>query len=731
MISNSKGSESRGLSLFALCQRFRIETLIGSAFVIVFILLILRATLLHSPIFGGDEYAYFVHGKYYPNYEFLYQYDPMLQGIENRIYFLVENLWFEFDANAASQIGKLWHVLLYCLGGAIIFFLLRAVYDLPTAAATTLIYLMLPMSAYTATLMPEVDFQIAFYLLATVFILLWPSRPIKTALLSGILVAVAFFIKPNAIAFAVGVVVAMSVSPLMRYPHKVRWRDSMIAIAVFTFICYAGIVILWRLLGDSWALSPLTLVGKIYSGFLRQGTDIGFMLNNLLTFAQYLIVHVTIFALIFPMSVTILGITMWKSTKLSRGGITELSARQLSLFLFILTTTVAFILMISNFTVMAGVQNQFEANRIHGRYLLCLLPFFIALMFPKGFKNSVLLGRLTACVGLMAALIFVIWIIRQFKIFPWDYPELFAFYVFPNHYQWSWSSGLDTLGYILIGLAIVSGLIALMRPVWTKHIYVLFLVIVLAVGQFQYNYWLFSQSKSVAPLIDAAQTARQLLGPVKEGEGAIVGDDRYGTLSYILMGFGSAQHVIVKEKRVGIANNDVPKGLRWILAAKDFPVQVPYLNAISIGPLTMYQLVTGQPLVKIGEKQVWHGDPIRVELNDKGDRGLLEGFNDPEPWGSWTAKDTATIMLPVLLQGDGVLRFSGWTVPENVMMPLRVRLGKETLEVKLSPKNEIHEIKFHLTEPVDRVYIDMPAYRANPWERALGVALQYIEITKN
>jgi len=61
-------------------------------------------SLLGSPIFGSDEYAYFISGKFIDQLNTIYQLDPGLQQVSNILFF---NLYIKFLQSRVKTLYQL------------------------------------------------------------------------------------------------------------------------------------------------------------------------------------------------------------------------------------------------------------------------------------------------------------------------------------------------------------------------------------------------------------------------------------------------------------------------------------------------------------------------------------------------------------------------------------------------------------------------------------------------
>jgi len=261
------------------------------------------------------------------------------------------------------------------------------------------------------------------------------------------------------------------------------------------------------------------------------------------------------------------------------------------LVVFLATSMIFVLAMVASFSQSVSGASS-EDDRIFGRYYLFLLPYFIAFFLGIGTKAEYFTARLGAMLGVVATLAFGSIALTTFRIFPWDFPELFAFYVYPNHYAWSydklWPWMLDNGGYILLAASLISAVAVLLRPPLLMRVYGGLLVAILAFGQIGENSWLWYQSAAGGGIANDARSLARLLAPLHESAGAVIGAERYGRVSFVLFGLASAQLVMTKEPGTRIAQADLPPGVDWVIAADNYIVTFPYLRSVEMGSLTLY-----------------------------------------------------------------------------------------------------------------------------------------------
>lgn len=119
-----------------------------------------------SPLMGSDEFAYLQTAHFDARHDVLFQLDPNMQRVENRV---VPWLYAASASMAPTQANDTWRLanaIGFCLGAALIFAMLRRPLGERVATATAVLYLLFPFSFFATLILPELPFQLFVYLLA-------------------------------------------------------------------------------------------------------------------------------------------------------------------------------------------------------------------------------------------------------------------------------------------------------------------------------------------------------------------------------------------------------------------------------------------------------------------------------------------------------------------------------------------------------------------------------------
>ena len=759
---------------------------------IVLAALMLRGTLLYAPMFGFDDLIYYLDGRYFPHQAALGQYEIKLGYKPNVLYFALVKVWHELAGADAYMVGRLFQDVTFLAGALIIFVLSRHAFGGPAARKTTLFYLLLPLSIYTVSLVPDTPVETMFYLLALVFSTGWPSRPLATAISLGILVAVAYLIKPPALACIPSILAAMSVSPLLPFAPPIGWRRAGLSMIIFVLACGAAFALLHVLAPQPWSiLLPFLLalavlvwsllnlplprwrpsisslrsrqlrlagaglvvlmllsilaayawlrpagefIGVSYANDAAALLSLSFWLHHLLGTARYFGANLIALAAIFPYAFVLTGNYLWRARHAGHE-VTAYSGPGLSLLAF-LVAAVLFLVLMTSIATEVHSEDPFEGNRFSGRYYIFLIPLLIAVLFGLGRDASPRAAKACAGLGLAALGILAYLINSIFRVYPWDFPELFAFFSAPNHYQWDfakpWPALLNYGGYISLIGGGLTALVVLARPGLLVSAYGAFMTLIVLVGQIQVNAYMFAWSDIVRWRADDARAIAQLLVPVQAGDGVVVADQRYASVSEFVFSLRAPQWLLVRPSGAHLTETDLPPDVSWVAAINDYVADFHYRYSLKFEHTSLYVLSQNTPLLHESEKLVWQGtEPMRLNFVGGKDAKALTGFNSPEGWGIWSATDVATIALPQLVVGDITLKINVAALPENVQEPLRIQIGDAHAELSLKTDSLTYELRLAPTWPTDTIRLEMATVRPVPRDsRSLGVGLTWIEISR-
>lgn len=697
----------------------QLALLLGGAFLVYCLI----AVTIGSPILGSDEYAYFISGKFSTGLSELYQRDPMLQRLPNLLFFKLMHLVSAGAGTAVVPVFRLLHAVEYLLAALLLRqTFVRIVGERPAFWGTAA-FLMLPATLYLQTVMPETELVLCAAVLGYLLIVVLPDRPAVAALCSGLLLGSALLVKPHAVAMLAAALLLLIVA----FAARVVAGGGMVAartIALLAGSCWLTTVVVWRLCNGDWTLHPSTLLGLgFYGGYLKTQSSLAGLVDRGIHALQYALAHGSAVAVVFLPALwgtaSLLG-GRWKTAGRDRGAL--LAA------LFVLMMLAVHIAMASYFTVGAAQLKADEGMRLHGRYLgpvLGLLPFvyFFALKQSTEKELRILfalqVGLLLFCAG---------YLFRSYKLFPWDYPLLFAFFKAPNHYGWQYGGRYALLGPLLLWGLVLSAGVALWRQHLARRVLFGQLFAILVVGCLQTYAWAYGHTRGSRPIARSGQGILALVDDRKPGRGAVVAADRYGTTSYLLFSLANAPRVLERPAGGTVRADDVT-GADWVLCEQACLPDFPYAQSLTIGSATLF-LINSDIRIDIPEKKVL-GPGRQMTLSPASGPGALrpKGFNASEEWGAWTARPVAELELPFKVQGRVRLDLFGWTLAEQVGKPMSLRIGNAVVPLPLTERAGHHPLTLQVLRPSDRIVFTAPVIRPQNSSREMGIAVGSIAVS--
>jgi len=391
--------------------------------------------------------------------------------------------------------------------------------------------------------------------------------------------------------------------------------------------------------------------------------------------------------------------------------------------MFVVLLAIATIAMVAVFTDAAASVSDFEQGRLHGRYIAALLPLLLgyAVAGVERFRAGAV-----AVFALISLWSFVLLGNRVFKLYPWDYPDLFGLFRAITG-RWSFDGALawPFITTVAVGTACW---LAFAFGRHRRPIYATFLVVAMLLAHIQTGAWLASQSRYSQASIDAGNAIAVYLGEQSPGTGMIATTDRFGQASYLLASLDSLQYVRWVQGRETLRLVDLPGTVHWLIADEKVDVDISTAAILRFGPYRLFLLDRLVPWPLLPEQRVWNGNPISIAFADPGGLVTFQGFNAAEPWGRWSDSSDAFVELPVKIQGPVRIRLFGWSSdPQGDDVTLK--LGDSMAVIRMSGLGSDYTISLTPSREVGRLYI-----HANRVEhsgpRSLGVAVARVGIDR-
>jgi hypothetical protein len=718
MPNSDKGKQLVGSSAGRIPQ-----ALVVAMFVAV-VWMAFRVVTTVSPLMGSDEFAYLQTAHFDAQHDLLFQLDPNMQRVENRVVPWLYAASASVAPNRASDAWRLANAIGFCLGAALIFGALRRPLGEHVAEVTAILYLLFPFSFFATLILPELPFQLFVYLL--VWLLVRRDGPPSLFVLgsAAVLCGLGYQIKPHAVAAVVATAAFAAVWELRVVKHSIGKRLTLACAKALGFL--AATVLLtraWHVL-LSLAHGDSELVSSFYASYIKRLADPAYLMPHLGSIALYAVAHLVVMMAFFAPAFAWIGARIGSTWRPATWRTREPIAAD-SLATFVALLAIAMVTMVALFTDVAVTQDPSEAYRLHGRYLAALFPLLLGVALARGVELR--RGRWVALAGFLA-IVTVFWAgNRYLHIYPWDYPELMSLFN-PREGRWAFDGWLHWPAAITVAGALVCwGFYATGR----RGAYAAFFVVAMICGQIQMSRWVSAQSAVAAPIVrDGEAIADYLGGHPREGSGVIITRQRWSEITYLLAALDSLQHVMVVDGRSPIRMTDLPESVSWAVVEPGIG-DVAFAGAaqLQFGRHRLFLLGDNVPWPVLGEKIQWKGEAINISLAKLPRGGHLEGFNTPEPWGAWSSsKNLAAVNLPVKVSGPVTIRFFGW-LPDPNGGNVEVSLGDASSTVQLGGAGSDHEVRLDVHAESDRLYFRVPTISSDGGRR-LGVAIARVTVEK-
>lgn len=702
-------------------------TLLLAAF-LAFVVLVLRIAATESPIMSSDEYAYVANAKYADAAAQVHQMDPGLQQVENRVYPALYGVWEAVSPYHVALAGRIFNALTFVLGALVLFAVFSRIFDRKSALVSALLYLALPLSFYSTTVLPEVEFQLSIYLVAGVVVVAGERPRYAFVVASALLCALSYFIKPHATALILACFVYWFATGMLErdVPSPHRWLRALSRAALFSVTTGLTIVAVGKLLPVG-AVTDARVMPSFYRVYVERIFDAAFLSANLSSFAKYVGGHLWVLMAFFMPGLLAIGRGAHDLLR-GRVGTTDAddaaSGRRAYFALFVALMLAAFVSMVALFTSSAAMGSDFERDRLHGRYLAGLLPFLLAYSV---WASSRAVGRIVPVLAIGALASFVFVGSELYRIFPWDYPDVFGFFR-PIPGAWTFDGALNWPVWWLLALGSGCWLLAL-RFSTARWPFVAFSLAWMLAAHTQMGRWQAYMSGYNLPIIAAARAIDSFLGDVPAGSGLIATSDRYGQTSTLLMGLDSPQYVRAFAADAMLGPSDIPEGVRWVVTPRSMGVDIEGIAELDFGNQRLVLLDRKYRWPRIERKADWDGQPILIDISTTGQTSLLHGFNDAEEWGSWSRTEIAFVELPSRIKGPVVLDFFAWQVGGHPDSMLRVALGNATAKIRLDDTGRDYRVELNPTESDDRIMFVSKVVRQPGESRGLGVAIARLRVS--
>ncbi|MGW8390348.1 hypothetical protein [Pseudoduganella sp. HUAS MS19] len=738
---NASGGHTRPLADIPIKEEkmisySRFTLSIPTVILVAFACFVIFAAGVGGPIFGSDEYVYFISGKFNHQLETLYQLDPGLQRVSNFLYFSLVHACTALVGEHFLTVYRIVHAIEFVAAVCLVCSAVRPLLGQRRMLLSVVCCLMFPAHIYLYAVMPEVDLMLLAAILGFSLVRIYPARSLCASAFAGAALGAAILIKPHAIALLLAAVAAQG---LMWMTGVGPRRLSAVVGNCLLMLAstYVTLIVLAFAATGNWSLDPTVALGlKFYGKYLDNSAVQVSLLSKVISALHYLLANLVVVALVFAPALA------WSAGHLLRHLRERHSDAPLETALasFVLAMLASHLAMTAWFTAGAAAINEGEAMRLHGRYLSAALIWLPPVYLFALTQWSPRLRKLCNAVLAGAVLLLLLLVVPKFKIYPWDHPLLMAFFNPKNWYQWTHGGALPYLGMVVTAAVIAGLLLSVYKREWQSRILIAQLLLILGAGLLQNYSWLWVHLSGTREASQGGQTLGMLLGDKQMGRGVLVTEERYGRASYLLFGLANAPKVIARPAGEVVTSQDVA-GANWVIIDGNYKLQFDYKASMTFKQLRLITL-RGSPVAVVphaveaarlaAPKTVMaEGEALSLTLTQSPDNGvLLTGFNEQEDWGAWTSEPKAEVVLPRLLEGKLRLTLFGWSLPENLGAPMQLKAGDKTYPLALTGAPQDIVLEVSLAKPTDRLAFESGVFKPANSARTLGVAIGRINIER-
>jgi hypothetical protein len=565
-------------------------------------LILVRNLALDSPLMAGDEYAYLAEAQTFPDSADRYASDPYLPRVYSPVFAAYGRLFFSLS-DRPDLLLKALNTVCFALTTLLFLHLVKTVGGVDASPEAAAVFLLLPISAYTAYFMPETTYVFLFALLTWSVVVVLPAHLFTGTVLSGALVGTMLLVKPNALAVFLAVLLtlgALFIAPSALRPSR---RTLLACAALFLVSTYVTLAGLNGILTRHLQLHPLMFVGELYRPYLSQRALLGSWPGEGRLLLGILGGHLIVFAALLAPAVA-----------LGAGHLRGLYVRQpssvkadlaLGRSLFVLVAfaalvTVLAVAMTTRFTVQMAEMDPAERLRLYGRYYTFVFPLYLVLYFAFGRNDKRLPAgdawiRRGALVGCVAAAL--LYYLQGRRIIYWfDYPEAFAFSGWHGQPRVGLAGiAAALLTYAGTAAAVSSHALILWRGRSAMFLYPLLLLILFSISNIGVTALQHADSVDYAMLRADARALKQLIPASEQDQGLVVGSEWNGPLAYFMFNFRSSARVLVRAGGAVLTDADIPAEARWVLLTDRYQSVFRATTSLRTPHITLMRVNAGEP----------------------------------------------------------------------------------------------------------------------------------------
>ena len=569
---------------------FKFDASIFAAFfIVVSFFQVFRAIGNYSPIYGGDEYAYIISGYFREQIGLLWERSPLLQKVNNPIYLLIIDTARALFPDVSASI-RLFNSVSYCSTIGVCGFIVARQSGWGAAVGSVVLLGLLPSSAYSSGVMPDVP----FYCLVTLAIIggcnVLPSNHRLAAIVAGIGLALAFLIKPHALsAILATIIVVILVSIVICFIERSAraLRHGVVMLAIFIIFLYSTLVLFSFVFLPEIKWDPRYPLGVLYyQTVVNMSSSVQAVnIEQLRGVARYEIANILIvLTVIFPF----LFILMLKAIEVGYGyrDASQSDRGALCSFLWLLIAIPIGTGVASYYTYLASsVDFVGQGLRLHARYYAFL--YIIAIVSSlsvanwRGLLDKQLalpfLGKTSAYkfLAIAWAAVAILNFLNNKKFHVMFQDNIEMFYLFDIFNQEGILNPFVNYWHLALGVVIIiSPLLYLIRP---RHPFFLCFIIYatsFSISIFQVTKLQHFHSNSIRFRVETGQLLRTVLSGVPDDQILVIGTSVYDQTAHVLYGALCACHVRQVVSGELIDSSIIPKGVRYVFSVDNVPLEM-------------------------------------------------------------------------------------------------------------------------------------------------------------
>lgn len=271
---------------------------IPSVIFVAFASFVIFAAGVGGPIFGSDEYAFFISGKFNHQLEALYQLDPGLQRVSNFLYFSLVHAGTVLFGGHFLTAYRIIHAIEFVAAVWLVCSAVRPLLDQRRMLLSVLCCLLFPAHIYLYAVMPEVDLMLLAAILGFTLVRIYPEQSLRASVLAGAALGAAILIKPHAVALLLAAVAALGLMWLAGVGPR---RLSVVLGNCLLMLAssYVALILLAFASTGNWSLDPTVALGlKFYGKYLNTAVQVS-LFTKVISALHYLLANLVVVVLIF------------------------------------------------------------------------------------------------------------------------------------------------------------------------------------------------------------------------------------------------------------------------------------------------------------------------------------------------------------------------------------------------------------------------------------------------